>query len=75
MRRYDYPYYGKRYLVNTNTVEIHDLDNEQSGCKINQIRVEHVKMFDTLDEAKDYQRRTFGYVNGCAYCLPHLHTR
>ncbi len=31
MRRYMAPVYGKRFLGNTNTTEVHDLDNEKMG--------------------------------------------
>ncbi len=28
---------GERYLGNTNTMEVHDLDNEQAQCQIDKI--------------------------------------
>jgi hypothetical protein len=34
MRRYDYPTYGGRYVGNTNTKEVHDLDNENTGSPV-----------------------------------------
>ncbi|WDU82290.1 hypothetical protein [Caloramator sp. Dgby_cultured_2] len=65
MRRYQWPFNGKRFIGNTNTNEVHDLDNEKSGCKIDQINPLHVKTFDpdTLSEAK---RQGF---DNCAYCI------
>lgn len=73
-RRSGYPYYGKQYLLNTNTNELHDLDNEKLFCRIDEIRVEHIKMFDTLADGLEYQRKTYGKWNGCYWCLPQYHT-
>jgi hypothetical protein len=33
MRRSQTPFNGKRFLLNINTGEIHDLDNETAECK------------------------------------------
>lgn len=65
MRRYRSPFNGKRFIGNTNTNEVHDLDNEKPGCKIDQIKDSHVKTFvpDTLQEA---HRQCF---DNCAYCI------
>jgi hypothetical protein len=68
-RRPGPPTYGKRFIGNTNTTEVHDLDNEQTGsneCQIDEIiSAGHVKTFspDTLDQAHDE-----GYDN-CAHCI------
>ena len=68
-RRPGAPLYGKRYCGNTNTTEVHDLDNEKtspSECQIDEIiAAEHAKAFDpdTLDQA-----HSEGYDN-CAYCI------
>ena len=37
MRRYTGNMNGERYLGNTNTTEVHDLDNEQKSCQIDEI--------------------------------------
>lgn len=74
MRRQGYPYYGKEFLLNTHTNELHDLDNEQTLCQINEIRTEHVVMFDTLQEGLKYQRENAGKQNGCYYCLRSYNT-
>lgn len=65
MRRYHWPFNGKRYIGNTNTMEVHDLDNETRNCQIDEIKHEHVKTFtpDSLDEA---HRQGF---DNCAYCI------
>lgn len=71
MRRAEYPYSGKRYLLNINTGEIHDLDFEVSQCHIHDIRLEKIYMSDTYEEAQLHaimvdQRNP----NGCYYCYP-----
>lgn len=65
MHRYYYPFNGNRYIGNANTMEVHDSDNEQDNCQINEIKTEHVRTFypDTL-----YQAHSQGYDN-CAYCI------
>ena len=71
MRRPQAP--NKRYLGNTNTKEVHDLDNEDtstSGCQIDEIiAADHAIVFnpDTLEEA-----HRNGYDN-CAKCLSGSH--
>jgi len=68
-RRYGPPLYGNKFCGNTNKMEVHDLDNEDtraSGCQIDEIiSAGHVKTFDpdTLEQA-----RKEGYDN-CAYCI------
>ena len=72
MRRYESPFNGKRYLLNTNTGEIHDLDNESDQCLIDTIKSGHVYMADTYDEAQVHAIlvENIGNPNGCHYCLP-----
>ncbi len=68
-RRPGSPLYGKRYCGNTNKMEVHDLDNEDTGkyaCQIDEIiAANHAKTFDpdTLEQA-----HREGYDN-CAYCI------
>ena len=52
-----------RYLGNMNTKEVHNLDNEKSGCEIAKIKPEHKRSFDSLPAAKNA-----GYDN-CAHCI------
>lgn len=72
MRRYESPFNGKRYLLNTNTGEIHDLDNEDSMCQINEILPDHIYMADTYDEAqvRAVLVENIANPNGCFYCNP-----
>lgn len=54
---------GKQYLGNSNKMEVHDLDNEQTNCQIDEIKKDHIVCFSTLRAAKDA-----GYDN-CKWCL------
>ncbi len=68
-RRQGPPTNGKRYVGNTNTTEVHDLDNEKTGanqCQIDEIiAAGHAVTFspDTLAQANSE-----GYDNG-AHCI------
>ena len=68
-RRPGPPLYGKQYCGNTNKMEVHDLDNEdtaENGCQIDEIiRAGHARTFnpDTLSQA-----HSEGYDNG-AKCI------
>lgn len=70
MRRYEPPFNGKRYLLNKNTGEIHDLDNETDRCHINGIKHEHIHMDVSYLNCLIYARM-YGCPNsnGCFYCL------
>lgn len=57
-RRYRKPFNEKRFIGNTNTNQVHDLDKEdksENGCQIDEIKDEHVKTFvpDTLSQAHE----------------------
>lgn len=52
-----------RYLGNSNTMQVHDLDNTKASCQISEIKPEHRVSFATLSEAK-----RAGY-DPCAYCI------
>lgn len=61
MRRPNHP---EQYLGNTNTKEVHDLDKQVPGCRIDEIvRAGHDVYFATYTAAK-----AAGYDN-CAHCL------
>lgn len=57
-------YKQKRYLGNTNNLEVHDTSNESSNCQLDEVKSEHRKWYDTLSEAK----RDRDYDN-CHWCL------
>ncbi len=72
MLRYDLPFNGKRYLLNKNTGEIHDLNNETTLCHIDEIKTEHIYMADSYDEAQIYavMVESIFNPNGCHFCIP-----
>lgn len=47
MRRFNPPFNGKRFLLNKNTGEIHDLDRETDFCHIDDISSDHIYMDDS----------------------------
>lgn len=57
-------YKQKRYLGNTNTLEVHDTGNENTNCQLDEIAGDHRKWYDSLAEAKN----DYAYDN-CSYCL------
>lgn len=71
MRRYSPPFNGNRYVLNKNTGEIHDLDNETSECKINKISPKHVMNLASYEDAR-FRAILLGCPspNGCYYCNP-----
>jgi len=55
---------GERYLGNNNKKEVHDLDNEQVNCQIDEIiNAGHEVPFNNLSDAHNA-----GYDNG-HYCI------
>lgn len=71
MRRPYSPFNGNQFILNTNTGEIHDLDNEKQSCKIDDINPEHIY------SGNSYMNVLIGAAllcphkksNGCYYCL------
>lgn len=68
-RRHGPPTFGKRYVGNTNTTEVHDLDNEKTAgneCQIDEIiAAGNVTTFlpDTLAQAHSER------YDNCAHCI------
>ncbi|WP_156911826.1 hypothetical protein [Salibacterium aidingense] len=67
MRRKRAPFNDKRFIGNTNSNEVHDLDNEDryGECNIPLIRDSHVKTFSPDTHA---QAKREGFDN-CAKCI------
>ena len=75
MRRYNPPFNGRRYVLNHNTHEAHDLDYETAACRINEIKPEHVRNCDTYLELQMASAMLDNYqCNGCAFCMPKKNT-
>lgn len=62
-RRFKPPYNGKRYLGNTDKKIVHDLENENVNCQIDEIKHEHIKMFD-----HHFKATNEGFKD-CKYCF------
>jgi len=75
MRRNYAPFNGKQYLLNQNTKEVHDLDNENTNCQINEIKSDHIKMFDDVSAALNYPNTYTRNNDGCKHCLSQYHTK
>ncbi|MDO8886076.1 hypothetical protein [Candidatus Oleimmundimicrobium sp.] len=72
MRRYSWPFNGKRFIGNKDPdhMEVHDLDNENKNCQIDEINKENVQTFNP-DLVHEAQEQGF---NGCYWCLRPYHT-
>lgn len=72
MIRQNPPFNGKRYLLNLNTGEIHDLEKEVAMCHIDDIKSEHISMHDsyTSAEVTCCVFKPHLLPNGCHFCNP-----
>lgn len=60
---------SKRYLLNTNSKRIHDLNNQKANCRISQMREEYKMYFDTLDEALEHPSKENPLGRKCSWCF------
>lgn len=70
MRRYNAPYNGNQFVLNKSSGEIHDLDNENVQCQIDEIKSDNVLNCVSYEDAQ--VRAAFLGIsksNGCYYCL------
>lgn len=75
MRRGISPYNGQQFVLNKNTLEVHNLDKETQLCRIDEIKPEHVYNCDSYDSALLYSAMMLHKnCNGCAYCMPEKNT-
>jgi hypothetical protein len=63
-RRLNAPYFAKRYVGDSETKILHDLDKETPNCKVESIPRARIQMFEWLNIPSDMM-----YV-GCQYCMP-----
>ena len=63
-RRLNAPFFAKRYVGNSETKILHDLDRERSECNIDEIPRNRIQMFEWLSIPAG-----FGY-SGCKSCMP-----
>lgn len=59
----------KRFLLNTNSKKIHDLQNCTGQCRISLMREEYKHYFDTLEEACNYPNAEAPLAKRCKFCI------
>lgn len=59
-------YDGYKYILNMNTGVVHDLSNTQDGCKLDEIKDEHMYPFNSWfwDDKEGH-----GYKERCDHCM------
>ena len=74
MRKKNYPYNGRRYVVDINPLSkiIHDLQHEKKSCNIYKIIKPHVKMLDNQSQVNKFLLLNKDY-NFCKCCMPEKH--
>lgn len=50
MRRFEFPFEGKRYVYDNDTRILHDLVNETPECKIDEMDTETIDVYSSLNE-------------------------
>jgi hypothetical protein len=63
-RRLNAPYFGKRYIGDSETKILHDADKETPDCKIESIPRTRIQMFEWLSIPTDMK------YTGCENCMP-----
>lgn len=69
----DYPPFNtNRFILNKETGEIHDLNNEKPQCNIDSMNPHNVLGFDRFDHAQIHAVLVehLPNPNGCHYCFP-----
>ena len=61
-----------RYLINSNTREIHHIQGITLSCKIFLMKEEHRMFVKTLDDVLVFLEHDY---DGCAHCMERYHTR
>jgi hypothetical protein len=63
-RRLNAPFFGKRYIGDSDTKILHDLDKETPNCAVEAIPRTRIQMFEWLNIPSDLM------YSGCKYCMP-----
>jgi hypothetical protein len=63
-RRLNAPYFGKRYIGDSETKILHDVDKESTNCKIEAIPRTRIQMFEWLSIPSGMS------YTGCKFCMP-----
>lgn len=64
LRKYG-PFHNERFIGDTGTMRVHDLDNEKNECEIDFIDHEHIKTF-ARDRLKTAEENHFSH---CPFCV------
>ena len=62
-RRLNAPYFAKRYIGDSETKILHDLDREKTECEIEKIPRNRIQMFEWLSIPSDLD------YSGCIHCM------
>ena len=62
-RRLNAPYFAKRYIGDSQTKILHDLDREKPECQIEDIPRNRIQMFEWISIPKDLK------YSGCKVCM------
>jgi hypothetical protein len=62
-RRLNAPYFGKRYIGDSETKVLHDVDKETPSCMIEAIPKPRIQMFEWLSIPSGMS------YTGCRYCM------
>jgi hypothetical protein len=62
-RRLFAPFFAKRYVGDSETKILHDLDSERKECMIDSIPKNRIQMFEWLSNASDLKYK------GCKHCM------
>ena len=58
-----------RYLLNTNSKKIHDMNMISTRCRVNIMREEYKKYFATLEEALNFPTKEHPLAKPCVFCI------
>jgi hypothetical protein len=62
-------FFGFDYLLNTNTGEVHDLNNIKPKCGLD--RMSHINKFYLTEKTYSLLKKSDDKdINGCRHCLP-----
>lgn len=67
MRRYEFPFQGRRYIYDYNTRLLHDVFNEKPECKIDEIDTETLEAYSSLHESSFLLEHP--YPQYCPHCF------
>ena len=58
-----------RYVLNTNSKKIHDTSKKDKRCKLNLMKPECVKYFDSIEDAMKFPNSSTPLAKPCRFCI------